>query len=305
MVIAVALLGCDSGRATGGKDASGDQRAGDSTAGKDSQPPASVCPAKLPAPSAACSREGLVCQFGKDPRRSCRPSASCTGGKWQVSAPKCAPLPKDTCPATRAAAAGKQCKVKDAYCSYPGDLVCQCTNCIAYPVAHCSGPLKWKCDVPSADAQCPAGKPNLGAPCSVEGKKCTYHCGTDGARQCKGKVWTRASSHPCPVSSRRAKRDIVYLTDAQAAAISRELLQVRLATYLYKDPALGAGRHLGFILEDAGRTYAGDPARGQVDLYGYTSMLLATVQSQQKSIRQLRRELRALRAEVRTRKKRE
>ena len=70
---------------------------------------------------------------------------------------------------------------------------------------------------------------------------------------------------------------------------------MRLATYRYKDPSYGAGPQLGFILEDVGKSFAGDPARGRVNLYGYASMLLATVQQQQRAIEALRREVRALR----------
>ncbi len=153
--------------------------------------------------------------------------------------------------------------------------------------------------MPNTDPGCPAGKANLGQPCSEEDKKCTYHCGTDGARVCKGKVWTAAMGSSCPRSRRRAKRAISYLSPEQAAAVARRTLKVKLATYLYRDPAHGRGRQLGFILEDVGRSYAGDPDEGRVNLYGYTSMLLATVQAQQRAIDGLRRELRDLQAQVR------
>jgi hypothetical protein len=166
-------------------------------------------------------------------------------------------------------------------------------------VPHCSGNPIWRCDVPNTDPGCPPGKSNLGQPCSEENKKCTYHCGTDGARVCKGKVWTAAMGSPCPISSRRAKREISYLSPEQAAAIARRTLKVKLATYLYRDPAQGRGRQLGFILEDVGQSYAGDPGEGRVNLYGYTSMLLVTVQAQQRAIDGLRRELRDLKARVR------
>ena len=176
--------------------------------------------------------------------------------------------------------------------------MCHCTNCIKYPLPHCSGPLTWRCDVPNADTQCPPGKPMLGVPCSAPGKKCTYECGGDGARTCSAalKVWISAQGSPCPVSTRRVKRDIRYLSPRQTRAISRRVLKVKLATYNYKDPALGQGRQLGFILEDLGQSYAGDPGRGQVNLYGYSSMLLATVQAQQRSIEQLQRQVQALSA---------
>ena len=49
-------------------------------------------------------------------------------------------------------------------------------------------------------------------------------------------------------------------------------------------------RRLGFILEDQpAASFATDPERSQVDIYGYVSMLVAVVQEQQREIRELRR----------------
>jgi hypothetical protein len=92
------------------------------------------------------------------------------------------------------------------------------------------------------------------------------------------------------------KADIEYVDESLAKSLAQELLDVRLATYTYTDPALRGPRRLGFILEDrpAG-SFAGDPSSSQVDLYGYASMLVATVQEQQRAIDALRREVRALR----------
>lgn len=281
--------------------AAGDTAAGDSAQQPDSKLPPGPCPATLPASAGTCSPEGLVCQYGNDPRRSCRPSAACTGGKWLITTPKCVNPPPATCPAKLADAAGKKCTPKDSYCTFPGDLVCHCTNCVSNPVPHCAGDFIWHCDVPNTVTGCPPGKPNLGTSCTEESKECKYHCGTDGKRICKGKVWTAAGGSPCPVSSRRAKREIKYISEGQAAAIARRTLGVKLATYRYKNPVNGSGPQLGFILEDVGRDYSGDPAEGQVNLYGYTSMLLATVQAQQRSIDGLKRELRALRREMKHR----
>jgi hypothetical protein len=69
---------------------------------------------------------------------------------------------------------------------------------------------------------------------------------------------------------------------------------MRLATYQYNDVALAGRRHLGFILEDAPMSYAAEPERSQIDLYGYTSLLLATTQSQARRIDALEREVRRL-----------
>ncbi len=264
--------------------------------------PAAVCPKSLPSAGGACKLQGLACQYGTDPRRKCRPVATCVYGKWQITTPKCTGLPPVKCPATLNDAKLKKCTPKDAYCAYKGDLICHCTNCVAYPIPNCSGDPIWRCDVPNTTKNCPAGKPNLGTPCLQTGKKCQYHCGFDGARECKGGAWYAASGTPCPISSRRAKKEIVYLSKNDGDAIARKLLKVKLATYRYRDPSNGQGRKLGFILEDVGRSYAGDPARGRVDIYGYTSMLLATVQAQQRTIMKLEKQIKALQKTVKKRR---
>ena len=97
------------------------------------------------------------------------------------------------------------------------------------------------------------------------------------------------------MSTRRAKRDIEYLDDAEVDALARVALDTRLTTYEYIDPALDGRRRLGFIIEDQPTSYAVDPERSQVDLYGYTSMLVAAIQRQEREIQALRRELQALR----------
>ncbi len=68
---------------------------------------------------------------------------------------------------------------------------------------------------------------------------------------------------------------------------------MRLATYNYKaqvdDPN---PKHLGFIIEDNPRSSpAVDWSHYRVDLYGYLSMVVATMQVQEKEIADLRREL--------------
>ncbi len=186
----------------------------------------------------------------------------------------------------------------NAVCNY-GGLTCTCTNCRSFPVGGCGGPLQWRCVAPNMTPGCPAVQPNLGAACAMDGQRCGYDCeasGIGGGRVCEGGVW-RASSNNCPISSRAAKRDIRYLTAAESAALAEETLRTRLATYEYTDPALRGPRRLGFIYEDATtHPFARNPDISGVDLYGYTSMLLATVQRQQRQIEALERAVTSLRA---------
>jgi hypothetical protein len=57
-------------------------------------------------------------------------------------------------------------------------------------------------------------------------------------------------------------------------------------------------RHLGFIIEDMPEGSAAVlPSRDRVDLYGYTSMTVASLQHQQREIDELKTELAKLRRE--------
>ena len=70
---------------------------------------------------------------------------------------------------------------------------------------------------------------------------------------------------------------------------------MRLATWKYKhDPSK---QRLGFIIDDDEQSAAVDQLRDMVDLYGYTSMAVATLQLQAREIEALRREVAELRAE--------
>lgn len=265
----------------------------------DAPPP--LCPPQLPTPSAACPREGLICEYGNDPR--CLAFAECSASGWNVATPKCAG-PDPSCPATRLDAAGKTCSVLDAYCNYDG-LTCDCTNCTKYPVVNCSGPLTWHCEAPNPTPTCPAARPLLGTACPQDSQFCAYGCEPDVSRKCAGGVWVKASAPGgCPVSTRRAKRDIAYLDAKRLARVAEQARKLRLATYRYKDPAYGERLHLGYILEDSPKALATDRSKQQVDLYSFASMTLALAQQQQRQIDALRRELDALRKRLGRRQRR-
>jgi len=188
----------------------------------------------------------------------------------------------------------------DAYCVY-GDLSCQCTNCSEGPVSVCGGDMTWHCAAPNTTPGCPAGIPLLGSACTAAGLTCTYSCGAGGARVCKQGAWYSAYGGPCPISTRRAKKDVVYLGQADRQRIAADLLRFKLATYEYRDPALAGKRHLGFIIEDVPGSPAVDRDGNMVDLYGYTSMLLAAVQAQGEEIARLKAELLRVRLKLRSR----
>jgi hypothetical protein len=154
----------------------------------------------------------------------------------------------------------------------------------------------WYCPTPTTTAGCPPTPPNFGTVCAAEGVECAYfsfECGVPN-RVCSQGIWTPGVSIGCPQSSRRAKRDIRYLSEEGVAAMADRTLRLRLATYEYKAAPLAGRRHLGFIIEDSPDVPAVDRDGDLVDLYGYTSMLLATTQTQQKEIESLRRQVEEL-----------
>ncbi|MGH7434417.1 MAG: tail fiber domain-containing protein, partial [Polyangiaceae bacterium] len=99
------------------------------------------------------------------------------------------------------------------------------------------------------------------------------------------------------VSSRKHKDGIEYVDDEELERLHDETLRIQLATYNYKaETADPAPRHLGFVIEDMPQaTPAVGWSRERVDLYGYVSMVVATMQVQEKEIAELRRELEATR----------
>jgi hypothetical protein len=97
------------------------------------------------------------------------------------------------------------------------------------------------------------------------------------------------------ISRRAFKEEIEYVASDEREELAREALAIPLATYRYKTDDVGAKRHLGFIIDDQPKTspaVASDATH--VDEYGYASMLLATVQEQQKQIDALRKQVEAL-----------
>ncbi len=103
---------------------------------------------------------------------------------------------------------------------------------------------------------------------------------------------------PCPISRRDAKRDIRYLTPEDLARHARELRAIRLATYRYRHAPVSSTPRLGFVIDDGAPPPCLEPGGDRVDLYGYTSLAVATLQVQAREIEVLRSEVAALRREV-------
>ena len=79
---------------TGGRVVTGGTTAGGTTASGGTP----ACPADVSQITGWPCTEGLTCEYGTDPRPSCRDSATCTNGSWTESAARCVALPPVTCP---------------------------------------------------------------------------------------------------------------------------------------------------------------------------------------------------------------
>ncbi|HEX2572815.1 MAG TPA: hypothetical protein VH877_24910 [Polyangia bacterium] len=133
-----------------------------------------------------------------------------------------------------------------------------------------------------------------GDPCTAVGQQCDPRDDCNRQLVCATTDPTRAPGG-CPISRRAEKRDIVYLGPSELERIHHQVRALKLATYRYRFQAADAPRRLGFMIDDQSGSPAVDPERDMVDLYGYTSMAVAALQSQAQEIETLQREVTELR----------
>jgi hypothetical protein len=153
--------------------------------------------------------------------------------------------------------------------------------------------MTWVCN--TAAAGCPSVQPRLGATCTQDAQSCEYGDCNTTSYVCQSGMW-HAQLGGCPKSTRRFKDGIHYLTDAELRSVANETLRTRVASYRY---TVGApDERLGFIIEDDPLSPAVVHDKDHVDLYGYTTMAVATLQMQSREIDELRREVQMLRREL-------
>ena len=181
-------------------------------------------------------------------------------------------------------------------------------SCFTTPFPH-NPPASWA----TSDCLRDAGGCPFGTVCMVTGSEATFDvgcvpipssCGGSPTCDCMGCVCALGGCSAGPTSmrcsdgtvSRRAfKDDIAYVSDEERPDLAHQALEIPLARYRYKTEPADARRRLGFLIDDQpdpSPAVASD--RTHVDEYGYTSMLLATVQQQAKEIDALRLRVDAL-----------
>ena len=246
-----------------------------------------------PLPSAFCSPKCLDAS-------ACTSDADCDDGN---------PCSRDTC--------------ADGTCAHE----CLCVSpvggtftCCPGPAAECEPPPTTSTTLAPCGAGCryyltcgwpvcpipapPTGAPpcttqELGAPCSERGERCDPGSTCGETLLCTDRDPTQPS---CPISRRRFKDGVSYLDDAERGRLRAELMRIRLATYHYRWENSCTAEHLGFIIDDLGKSPAVSPDGMTVDLYGYASMAVAAIQAQEREIAALKGEVAALRHELDERK---
>jgi hypothetical protein len=279
-----------SSSSSGGSSSSGSSSSGGLVSG---------CPSSAPQAGTPCTKAGLQCEYGNDLNLGCNTLVACQSGTWQSTSPisrGTCPTPANgpSCPASYGAVPQQAtCTAQNASCAYPeGTCACIIYCGSQYPVGHeCDAgtPYTWQCT--GAGQGCPAVRPRVGSACTQEGQNCPYGDCNGPNLRCTGGAWTYTPTG-CPVSSKKFKRDIHYLGDDELRALAAQTLETRLTTYAYTsgDPST----HLGFIIEDQPESPAVLRGQDRVDLYGYTSMAVATLKVQEDEIQALRREVEAL-----------
>lgn len=145
-----------------------------------------------------------------------------------------------------------------------------------------------------------------GDPCPQMGQSCDPQSDCNALLQCDTED-PQAQTGGCPISRVRYKTDIHYLNEETRQVAAEALWATRLATWRYQwDPPTRRAR-LGFLIDDQSESPAVDADGEHVDLYGYTSLVVAALQAEhearlaeqaatQKEIAALRAELAEIRA---------
>jgi hypothetical protein len=155
-------------------------------------------------------------------------------------------------------------------------------------------------DRPPPESGLPYCSPDLvGSACATIGAECNPRTGCDVHLLCGTSDPRQQSSLGCPVSRARFKEDIHFLSGDELRGRSRELLDLPLAAYRYRE---GDQRmRLGFIIDGHESLACVDGDR--VDLYGYTSMAVAALKVQAEEIAALRKQVAEVQKELARRRR--
>jgi hypothetical protein len=295
-------LGADDGGTGGGSDASIDCSTKDAC-GPPPGMPATTCPdGSIGGNTGRCVAKGATCGWEI---RECPAPLACFDDAGQLDpffktctdVADCVvvPYPKDCCGTIRAAGVNrtKEALVKDCATKRAASL--PACGCPTMPTVADDGSSESTGF--TAVAACSNGR------CESTFKRTT--CGTKTCSPtqtcCEGIPLpepTCVEGDVCPVSRREYKKDIRYLSEEDRERLRSELLRIPLATYRYKTEGAADREHLGFIIDDIAPSAAVTANGERVDMYGYQTMAVATLQAQERELAELRREVAAVRRDL-------
>lgn len=276
------------------------------TLGEASTEPSSSDGGAVACPPAECGATPVVeCGPGLQAEPACARGRD-NGCTWSVRCiANVVPCTETDCGGTAPTDPCDPPSISKAECTRTPEGKCEwSTRCEAPAV----GPYAWyrSCGFPVCSGPPePATIPGCSAPgsvCSTVGDVCGKGDDTTcGVRMVCAVSDPRQSPGGCPISSRAFKTDVNYISEAAQQRLRAELLNTRLASHEYK-PGLSQPdrQRFDFILEDhPAHSPAVDVRLRDVDLYGYVSMSVATLQIQDAELRTLREEVAQLKKSAR------
>lgn len=249
------------------------------------------CPADKdagPAPNTCFDANGKLL----DSFKSCTTAADCVVHQYQAD---CCGTEYAAGVAKTQLAAAKQC-TDTRTASFPG---CGCAQMPASADDDTTDPtFNGTAQVTCRNNKCES---------TFEGEACGSHVCTSNQTCCSPMplpdyTCVEGANSPCPISQRKMKKDILYLTDGEKQQLSSELMSFPLATYRYKVEGPEQKPHLGFIIDDVAPSPAVLQSGERVDLYGYSTMTVAALQVQAKEIAELKKQMEDLKKECGSKK---
>lgn len=249
------------------------------------------CPAKDggPAPTACFDSGGKVL----DAHRACTTAADCVVVKMGT----------DCCGNSAAVGVAKSSEKQVAQCAGERDSKWPACGCPAGPTKADDGTTDPSFGSGTADVTCHNNKCET----TFKPEKCGNNICT-ATQTCCGPMplpeatCVDGANSPCPISQRKMKKDILYLSDSEKEQLSSELMSFPLATYRYKTEGNEQKPHLGFIIDDVAPSPAVLESGERVDLYGYSTMTVAALQVQAKEIAELKKQMEELKKDCSSKK---
>ncbi len=210
----------------------------------------------------------------------------------------CSPEPFDPCGDKVCGESCSTCDPADPECSETAEeKACNdAGECVANSPGICGEPQQCEVLEDQEPLTCEAHESCCGNVCCGIGEIC---CTGVPFEPGEGSCIPEDSVGGCPQSLRSVKDDIEYLSSEQVEALGQQAKEIRLTTWRYKsEPESMGSQHLGFIIEDVPGPYTVQADGRHVNLYGYTSLAVAAVQTQAKEIELLKEQVELLKAQV-------